>query len=41
MLASGGADAEDVLVRVEQAVKAFRGAREASDDATTMAVKIG
>jgi sigma-B regulation protein RsbU (phosphoserine phosphatase) len=38
LLERGGTGAEDVLTRVEAAVKAFRGSREASDDATTMAV---
>ena len=41
LLISGADGAEDVLARVENAVTAFRDGREAADDATTMAVKIG
>jgi sigma-B regulation protein RsbU (phosphoserine phosphatase) len=35
------ASAEDVLERVEEVIKAFRGSREPFDDATMMTVKIG
>jgi serine phosphatase RsbU (regulator of sigma subunit) len=42
LLTSGGPmSPEDVLLRVEQAVKAFRGAAEPFDDETMMAVRVG
>jgi len=41
LLASGAEHPDDVLARVERAVTTFRGSREASDDATMMAVRIG
>jgi sigma-B regulation protein RsbU (phosphoserine phosphatase) len=34
-------DTDEVLHRVESAVNGFRGKREAFDDATMMAVKVG
>ena len=41
LTAGGPMSPEDVLLRVEQAVKAFRGAAEPFDDATMMAVRVG
>ncbi|HKV99930.1 MAG TPA: SpoIIE family protein phosphatase, partial [Vicinamibacterales bacterium] len=42
LLTTGGPmSPEDVLLRVEQAVKAFRGAAEPFDDETMMAVRVG
>jgi hypothetical protein len=35
------AGSEDLLARVETAVKAFRGSAEPFDDATMMVVKVG
>lgn len=41
LLTSRPTEADDLLAHVEQAVKAFRGSRDASDDATTMTVRVG
>lgn len=41
LTAGGPMSPEDVLLRVEQAVKAFRGAAEPFDDETMMAVRVG
>jgi serine phosphatase RsbU (regulator of sigma subunit) len=41
LLAAGFDGTDDVLARVEEAVKGFRAGQEASDDATTMAVRVG
>jgi serine phosphatase RsbU (regulator of sigma subunit) len=41
LTAGGPMSPEDVLLRVEQAVKTFRGAAEPFDDETMMAVRVG
>ena len=41
LLQPAAADIDGVLARVEQAVTTFRAGRDASDDATTMAVTVG